>query len=92
MSEWENLTKVKIKKSQETCFKFENLVIQELCDDIELDMNNVNIMLHACTKIIEFKFGVKPKKKREPDKNNEPKWKIYIDKENWNDERRDVDT
>ena len=36
-------------------------------------MNNVNIMLHAWAKIIEFKFGVKPKKKREPDKNNEPK-------------------
>ena len=71
MSQRENLTKVKIKKSQETCFKFENLAIQELCDDIELNMNNVNIMLHACAKIIEFKSGVKPKKKREPEKNNE---------------------
>ena len=80
MSQRENLTKVKIKKSQETCFKFENLAIQELCDDIELNMNNVNIMLHACAKIIEFKSGVKPKKKREPEKNNEPKWKFILPK------------
>ena len=42
MIECENLTKVKIKKSQEKYLSFANLGIQEFCDDIELDMNDVN--------------------------------------------------
>ena len=41
MSERENPTKVKIKKSQEKYLNFANLAIQEFCDDIELDMNDV---------------------------------------------------
>ena len=44
MSERENLTKVKINKSQEKYLNFANLAIQEFCDDIELDMNDVNTM------------------------------------------------
>ena len=48
MSERENLTKVKIKKSQEKYLNFANLAIQEICDDIELDMNDTNTMLYTC--------------------------------------------
>ena len=81
MSKRENLTKVKIKKSQEKYLNFANLAIQEFCDDIELDMNDVNTMLYACAKTVESKLGVKPKKKRKPDKNKKPKWKINIEKE-----------
>ena len=41
-----------------------NLAIQEFCDNIELDMNDVNTMLYACAKISESKLGVKPKKEK----------------------------
>ena len=44
-------------------------------------MNDVNTMLYACAKTVESKLGVKPKKKRKPDKNKKPKWKINIEKE-----------
>ena len=81
MSEHENLTKVKIKKSQEKYLNSANLAIQESCNDIELDMNDVNTMLHACAKTVESKLGVKPKNKRKPDKNKKPKWKINTEKE-----------
>ena len=81
MSERENLAKVKVKKSREKYLNFANLAIQEFCDDIELDMNDVNTMLYACAKTVESKLGVKPKKKRKPDKNKKPKWKINIEKE-----------
>ena len=38
-------------------------------------------MLYVCTKTVESKFGVKPKKKRKLDKNKKkPKWKINIEK------------
>ena len=33
-------------------------------------------MFYACTKTVESKLGAKPKKKRKPDKNKKPKWKI----------------
>ena len=69
MNERENLTKVKVKKSQEKYLNFENLAIQELCDDIELDMNDVNTLLYACAKTVESKLGGKPKKKIKPGKN-----------------------
>ena len=36
MSERENITKVKINKSQEKYLNLVNLAIQEFCDDIEL--------------------------------------------------------
>ena len=81
MSERENLAKVKVKKSREKYLNFANLAIQEFCDDIELDMNDVNTILYACAKTVESKFGVKPKKKRKPDKNKKPKWNINIEKE-----------
>ena len=81
MSERENPTKVKIKKSQEKYLNFANLAIQEFSDDIELDMNDVNPMLYAGEKTVESKLGVKPKKKRKRDKNKKPKWKIDIEKE-----------
>ena len=51
MSEQENLTEVKVKKSQKN-LNFANLAIQEFCDDTELDMNNVNAMLYACAKTV----------------------------------------
>ena len=51
MSEQENLTEVKVKKSQKN-LNFANLAIQEFSDDIELDMNNVNTMLYACAKTV----------------------------------------
>ena len=44
MSERENLTTVKTKKSQEKYLNFANLVIQEVCDDIELDM----LLIQCC--------------------------------------------
>ena len=73
MSKRENLAKVKIKKSQEICPNFANLAIQEFCDDIELDINGVNTMLHASAKTVESILGIKPKKKRKPDKNEKSK-------------------
>ena len=60
---------------------FTNLAIQEFCGGINLEINNVNTMLYACTKTVESKLGVKPKNKREPDKNKKPKWQINIEKE-----------
>ena len=44
-------------------------------------MNDVNTMLYACAKTVESKLGVKPKKKRKPDKDKKSKWKINIEKE-----------
>ena len=73
MSEPESLTKVKVKKSQEKYINFANSAIQKFCDDIELDINNVNTMLCASAETVESKFEVKPKKKRKPDKNKKPK-------------------
>ena len=81
MSESGNLTKVKIKKSQEKYLNFANLAIQEFCDDIELDMIDVKTMLYAYAKTVESKLRVKTKKKRKPDKNKKPKWRINIEKE-----------
>ena len=81
ISERESLTKVKVKKSHEKYLNFANLSIPEFCDDIELDMNDVNAILYACAKTVECKLGVKPEKKRNPDKNKKPKWKINIEKE-----------
>ena len=52
MGQHENLTKVKVKISQEKCLSFANLAIQAFCDDIELDMNDVNTMLYACAKTV----------------------------------------
>ena len=69
MSERENLAKVKVKKSLGKHLNFANLAIQEICDDIELDTNDVNTMLYTCAKTVESKLGFKPKKKRKPDKN-----------------------
>ena len=80
MSECENLTRVKLKKSQEKYLSFANLAIQEFCDDIELNMNDDNTVLYACAKTVESKLGVKPKKKRKPDKNKKPRWKTNIEK------------
>ena len=77
----ETSKKVKIKKSQEKYLNFANLAIEEFCDDIELDMNDVNTMLYACAKTVESKPGVKTNKKRKPDKNKELKWKINIEKQ-----------
>ena len=81
MSEPENLIKVRIKKSQERYLNFANIAIQEFSNDIELDLNDVNTMLCACAKTVESKLGFKPKKKRKPDKNKKPKWRINIVKE-----------
>ena len=80
MSERENITMVKVKKSQEKYLNFTNLAIQKFCDDIELDMNDVNTMLYACAKTVESKFGVKPKKKIKRGKNKKPQWKINVEK------------
>ena len=38
-------------------------------------------MLYTCAKSAESKLGVKPNKKRKPDKNKKSKWKINIEKE-----------
>ena len=80
MSKRENLTKVKIKKSQEKYLNFANLAIQEFCDDIELDMNDVNTMLYACAKTVESKLGVKPKKKENLKKIKSQSGKIILKK------------
>ena len=80
MNERENLTKIKIKKSQGKYLNFAILAIQEFYDDIELDVNDVNTMLYASAKTGESKLGVKPKKKK-PDKNKKTKWKINIETE-----------
>ena len=71
-------SRVTPKKKKE---KDANLVFQEFCDEIELDMNDVNTVFYTCAKTVESKFGVKPKKKIKPDKNEKTKWKINIEKE-----------
>ena len=37
-------------------------------------------MLYAYAKMVESELGVKPEKKRKPDKNKKSKWKIIIEK------------
>ena len=81
MSERKNLTKLKIKKSQEKYLNFAKLVIQKFFDDIELVMNDVNAMSYVCAKTVDPKLGVKPKKTRKSNKNEKPKWKNDIEKE-----------
>ena len=81
MSKRENLTKVKIKKSQKKYLNLANLAIQEFCDYIELDMKDVNTILYACAKTVQSKLGVKLKKIKKPDKNKKTKWKTNIEKE-----------
>ena len=58
MSERENLTKVKVKTSQEKYLNFAiqefNLAIQEFCDDIELDTNYVNTLLSHVNDISQY--------------------------------------
>ena len=61
MSKCENLTKVKIKTSQEKFLKFAKSAIQKIFDDIVTDMNNVNTMC-VCRKSVESKLGVKSKR------------------------------
>ena len=39
-------------------------MIQEFCDDIELDMSDVNTMWYACAKTVESNLAVKPKKEK----------------------------
>ena len=38
---------MKIKKSQEKYLNFTNLAVQEFCEDIELDINDVDTMFYA---------------------------------------------
>ena len=68
------------KKSEDKYSNFANLAIQKFCDDMELNMNDVNTMM-CLWKTIESKLGIKPKKKRKPDKNKIPQWKINIENE-----------
>ena len=78
MSDRENLTKVKIKKSQGKYLNFENLAIQEFCHDSELDMNDVNKMLYACAKIVESKLGVKLTEKSNLTKTKKQSGKLIL--------------
>ena len=64
MNEPANLTKVKIKKSQENDLNFANFAIQEFCDDIEMDMNGVNTVLYVCAKPLNLNLELNPKKKQ----------------------------
>ena len=80
MSERENITTVKVTKSREKYLNFTNLAIQKFCDDIELDMNDVNTMLYACAKTVESKLGVKPKKKENLTKIKSQSGKIILKK------------
>ena len=43
-------------------------------------MNDTNTISYVFPKTVEFKLGVKPEKKRKPDKNNKLKQKINIEK------------
>ena len=65
MSESGNLTKVKIKKSQEKCLNFPNLAIQEFCDDIELDM----MMLRQCCMLLQKQLNLYLELKRKRKEN-----------------------
>ena len=38
-------------------------------------------MFHACSKAVDAKLGIKPKKKEKSDKNKKTKWKVNIEKE-----------
>ena len=44
-------------------------------------MIDVNTMLFACAKTVESKLGVKLKKKRKPERNKKPRWKINTEKQ-----------
>ena len=86
MGDRENLLKAKIKKSQEKYLNFANLAIQEFCNCIELDIKDVHTLLYPCTKAVESKLGVRPKRKkkltkRKNKKKNKTKWKINIQME-----------
>ena len=78
MSERENLTKVKVKKSQEKYLNFANLAIQEFCDDIELDMNDVNTMLYACAKAVNLNLELNRKRKENLTKTKNQSGKLIL--------------
>ena len=78
MSERKNLTKLKIKKSQEKYLNFAKLVIQKFFDDIELVMNDVNAMSYVCAKTVDPKLGVKPKKTRKSNKMRNQSGKMIL--------------
>ena len=78
MSERENLTKVKVKKSQETYLNFATLAIQEFCDDIELDMNDINTMLYACAKAVNLNLELNRKRKENLTKTKNQSGKLIL--------------
>ena len=49
-----------------------NAIIAEFCEEIELDLTDLNTILHATAKTLEFKLGIKFKeqKKQNVHKNN----------------------
>ena len=62
-------------KKRMTDFEHREIKEKVIADVKDIDSEN------ACEKSVESKLGVKPKKKRKPDKNQKPKWKIDVEKE-----------
>ena len=77
----ESLVKVSIRKRNEKGLQMANYIIAEVCNEVELDLTDLNTILYATAKTIERKLGIKQKKKRKPNLNKKPRWQTKIEKE-----------
>ena len=81
MKERVDLTKIKVKRTQQKYISFANQVIEEISSSSEMSINEINTVLYSCAKTVETNIGVKPKQKRKVTKHKKPKWKVNIEKE-----------
>jgi len=69
--------KVNFGKKNEKVLKMANAIIAELCNEIELDLTDLN----TATKTLETRLGIKTKKKKKSNSHKNPRWKVKIEKE-----------
>ena len=81
MKERIDLTKIRVKRTQEKYISFANQVIEDISSKTELNMDGLNTLLYSCAKTVEAKIGVKLKRKRKANKHKKPKWKVNIEKD-----------
>jgi len=58
-----------------------NAFIRELCEETEVDLTYLNIILYTTAKVLEKRLGVKPKKKKKPTSHEKPRWRLKIERE-----------
>jgi len=73
--------KVNFGKKNEKVLKMANAIIAELCNEIELDLTDLNTVLHANATTLETRLGIKTKKKKKSNSHKNPRWKVKIEKE-----------